>query len=45
MTAFGVFLCAVFSDSIPYWLANSGIGWHDGENSLKIIPKPGGQAK
>jgi len=33
-----------FLDSIPYWLANSGIGWHDGENSLKIIPKPDGQA-
>jgi len=45
MTAFGVFLCAVFSDSIPYWLANSGIGWYAGENSPKIIAKPDGQAK
>jgi len=45
MTAFYVFLRAVYSDSIPYWLANSRIGWHDSENSPKIIPKPDGQAK
>jgi len=45
MAAFSVFLCAVFSDSIPYWLANLGIGLRVGENSPKIIAKPDGQAK
>jgi hypothetical protein len=45
MTAFDFFLCAVYPDSIPYWLANLGIGWYDGENSPRIIAKPDGQAK
>jgi hypothetical protein len=44
LSAFIVFY-RLFLDSILCWLANLGIGWHDGENDSKGIPKPDGQAK
>jgi hypothetical protein len=42
---FCVFLCSVFSGSIPWLSAPPSIGWCAGDNYPKIIPKPDGQVK
>ena len=42
-SVFGVFLCSVFSGSIPLLSATPSIGWWTGDINPKIIPKPDGQ--